>query len=83
MQAGKLGKKVFIFRPLFASFVLALGLSACLGVAKRNEGVNRNKRKKEKKKGHPSIVFPLFFWYTLRIEWTQRMASLSVSELAG
>lgn len=80
MHAEELGKKLFIFRPLFASFVLALGLSARLGVAKRNEGVNRNKQK-----GHPSTVFPLFFfWYTLRIEWTQRMASLGVfSELAG
>lgn len=48
--AGKhtkwLGKKLFIFSPLFATFVLALGLSACLGVTKMKEGAWRNKKKK-------------------------------------
>ena len=68
MHAEELGKKLFIFRPLFASFLLALGLSACLCVTKRNEGVNRNLKKKR-----PSLflllqsklaIFPLLFFGT-------------------
>lgn len=40
MHTKRLGKKLFIFSPLFATFVLALGLSACLGVTKRKQGEN-------------------------------------------
>ena len=45
-EACTQGKKLFIFRPLFATFVLALGLSACLGVTKWKEGSGRNEKKK-------------------------------------
>lgn len=41
-----LGKELFIFSPLFATFALAVGLSACLGVTKRKEGRGRNKKKR-------------------------------------
>lgn len=52
MHTEGLGKKLFIFSPLFATFVLALGLSARLGVTKRKKG----KTEEYKRKG-PSFFF--------------------------
>lgn len=42
-QKGQAREQVFIFSPLFATFVLALGLCARLGVTKRKEGGKKMK----------------------------------------